>query len=99
MTETIHVFPSGGSWAVKGAGIGKKGAFFSTQKEALVHARSIVRKRASGQIVVHRTNGRIAVSDVRGLPRIRKPSVKSSLGTENIERAVSKLVLERFASA
>ena len=98
MTETIHVFPSGGGWAVKGAGTGKNGAFFSTQKDAIAHARGIVRKRTSGQIVVHRTNGRIAVS-AHGLPRIQKPSVKSSLGTENIERAVSKLVLDRLASA
>jgi len=97
MTETIHVFPLGEGWAVKGAGTGKNGAFFSTQKEAVAHARGIVRRRMSGQIVIHRTNGRIAVS-VHGLPRIQKPPVKSSLGTANIERAVSRLVLERFAS-
>jgi hypothetical protein len=99
MTDTIHVFPSERGWVVKGAGSVKAGAFFSTQKEALFHARTIVRKRASGQIVVHGKNGRIAVSEVRGLPKIQESPVKSSLGTKNIERAVSKLVLERLASA
>jgi hypothetical protein len=98
MTETIHVFPSGNGWAVKGAGTGKSGALFTTQKDAVVRARGIVGKRASGQVVVHRKNGRIAVAEVRGLPRIRTSFVKSSLGTENIERAVSKLALERLGS-
>jgi hypothetical protein len=99
MAKTIHVVPSGKGWAVKGAGDGATGAFFSTQKGAVASARFIVRKSASGQVVIHRKNGRMAASEVHGLPKIQKSPVKSSLGRENIERAVSKLVLDRLASA
>ena len=99
MGKTIHVVPSGKGWAVKCAGNGATGAVFATQKGAVASARSIVRKRESGQVVIHGKTGRIAVSEVRGMPKIQKSPVKSSLGRWNIERAVSKLVLERLASA
>jgi hypothetical protein len=97
--KTIHVVPSGKGWAVRGGGAGKAGAVFATQKDAVVRARVIVRKNASGQIVVHGKNGRITASGVHGLPQIQKPPVKSSLGSKNIQRAVSELVRERLASA
>jgi hypothetical protein len=99
MVKTIHVFPSGKGWAVKTAGNGAAGAFFTTQQDAVASARSIVRKSDSGQVVIHGKTGRIAVSEVRGLPKIEKSPVKSSLGRGNIERAVSKLVLERLSSS
>ena len=99
MAKTVHVFPSGEGWAVKGPGSGKTGGFFLTQKDAVVSARFIVKKSASGQVVIHGTGGRIAASYVKGLPKIQKSPVKSSLGSKNIEKAVSKLALERLASA
>jgi hypothetical protein len=99
MAKTIHVVPSGRGWAVKDAGNSQNGAIFSTQKDAMVRARFLVKESASGQIAVHGKSGRIAASEVHGLPKIQKPPVKSSLGLRNIERAVSKLVLERLNSA
>src|SRR5688572_5848801 len=64
----------------------KTDALFSTQKAAVARGRSIVRKRASGQIVIHGKSGRITTSEVHGLPKIQKSPVKSSLGSKNIER-------------
>jgi hypothetical protein len=98
MGKTIHVVPSGKGWAVRAVGNGATGALFATQKDAVASARSLVRKSAAGQVVIHGKTGRIAVTEVHGLPKIEKSPVKSSLGRENIERAVSKLVLERLAS-
>ena len=99
MAKTVHVVPSGEGWAVKSEGSGKTVSLFSTQKDAVACARSIVRKMASGQIAIHGRTGRIAASGVHGLPKIQKSPVKSSLGSKNIERAVSRLVQERLASA
>ena len=99
MAKTVHVVPSDKGWAVKREGSTKTGACFSTQKDALAGARFIVKKSASGQIVIHGKTGRIVASEVHGLPKIQKPPVKSSLGSKNIEKAVSNLVRERLASA
>jgi hypothetical protein len=99
MAKTVHVFPSGKGWAVKGEESDSPGALFLTQKDAVASARFIVKKSASGQIVIHGKGGRIAASYVHGLPKIQTSPVKSSLGSKNIERAVSQLALERLASA
>src|ERR1017187_388031 len=99
MAKTVHVVPSGRGWAVKGERTSKTGAFFPTQKDAVASARFIVKKSASGQIVIHGKDGRIAASYVHGLPKIQKSPVKSSLGSKNIQRAVSQLALQRLASA
>ena len=99
MAKTVHVVPSGRGWAVKGERTSKTGAFFSTQKDAVAGARFIVKKSASGQIVIHGKTGRIYASEVHGLPKIQKPPVKSSLGSKNIEKAVSELAQQRLASA
>jgi hypothetical protein len=99
MAKTVHVVPFGKGWAVKGERASKRGAFFFTQKDAVAGARFIIRKRASGQIVVHGKTGRIHASEVHGLPKIQKPPVKSSLGSKNIEKAVSELAQQRLASA
>jgi hypothetical protein len=98
MAKTVYVVPSGKGWAVKADENGEAGAFFSTQKDAVASARSVVKKRASGQVVILGKNGRIAVSAVHGLPKIQKSPVKSSIGSRNIERAVFELVRERLAS-
>jgi hypothetical protein len=99
MAKTVHVVPSEKGWAVKRVGSSKTGAFFSTQKDAVAGARFIVKESTSGQIVIHGKTGRIIAFEVHGLPKIQKPPVKSSLGSRNIERAVSNLVRERLASA
>jgi hypothetical protein len=99
MTETVHVVPSGRGWAVKGKRAGRTGAFFATQKDAVAGALFIVKKSASGQIVIHGRTGRIHASEVHGLPKIQKPPVKSSLGSREIEKAVSEMVRQRLAPA
>jgi hypothetical protein len=96
MTKTVHVVATDRGWAVV-KGSRKTGDLFPTKKAALASARSILRRMRSGQIALHEKNGRITVCGVHGLPRIQKSPGKSSLGSQNIERAVSKLVRERFA--
>ena len=98
MAKTVHVVPFEKGWAVKRLGSRKRSVFFSTRKDAVARARLIVKKSASGQIAVHSRTGRIIVSEVHGLPRIQKSPVKSSLGSRQIERAVSNLVRERLAA-
>jgi hypothetical protein len=73
--------------------------FFSvypTQKEAIDAAREIVRQSRAGQIVIHGRDGSIRWRDVRGLPIVQTPPLKSDLGTKAIERAVSTVIRERL---
>ena len=99
MNKTVHVIPSGKGRTVRRPGGGNTGAFFATQKDAVAEARLIVRSSGSGQLVIHGRNGLLGASEVHGLPKIQKSTVKSSLGSKNIQRAVSKIVQERLASA
>lgn len=99
MNKTVYVVPSGRGWTVRRQGSSKAGAVFATQKDALAEARAIVKRSASGQVVIHGRGGRLIAAGVHGLPKIQKSPVKSSLGSKNIQRAVSRIVLDRLASA
>jgi hypothetical protein len=96
---TVHVVPTEKGWSVRSESGAHTDAVFSNQKEALHSAREVVRNLPSGQVAVHGKNGRITTYQVHGLPRIQRPPVKSSLGSRNIEKAVSDLVLERLKIA
>lgn len=92
MSRTVHVIPKNGRWAV--AQEGAKGVqTFSTQREAIAKARVLVRKRSSGQLVVHGRNGRIRESDTYGMPAIQDPPGKKSA---TIERAIRKITRDRL---
>jgi len=99
MNKTIHVVPSGKGWTVRRQGNSKTGPLYATQRDALAEARSLLRKSDSGQVVIHGRGGRLIAAGVHGLPKIQKPPVKSSLGSKNIQRAISQIVLDRIASA
>lgn len=96
MTRTIHVIPEGKNWAVKREG--KAGEVFATRTDAIAAARRLAKETAPSQIVVYTREGTIAASEVCGLPKIVKSRVKSSLGTKNIQKAVTELALSRLVS-
>ena len=95
VTKTIHVYHAEDGWAVKRIG-GGVSQVFSTQREAIVSARSIARKAAPSQMVVHGVDGRIRDYVTHGLPRVQDPPGKSS-GAKRIQRAVTKAALFQLA--
>ena len=95
-SKTVHVIPGSGGWAVKGGG--NSGSVHSTKRDAIEHARHLAKSAASGQMVIHNSDARIAEHVTYGLPRVQKPPRKSRLGTKRIEQAVSKIVLDRLES-
>ena len=98
MAKTIHVIPYPGGWAVRREG-GKEGEVFTTQKDAIARARTISKEISPSQVVVYTRGGRIASVEVRGFPKIQKSPLKSSIGTRNIEKAISEIVRSRLVPA
>ncbi len=96
MAKTVHVYPANAAWAVKREGR-KSSNLFATQKEAIESARSIARDSAPSQLIVHGKDGRIRDHVTHGLPKVQDPPGKRG-GKKNIQRAVGRVVLERFAS-
>jgi hypothetical protein len=96
MGKTVHVYPFHSGWAVQREG--KAGAVYSTKKDAVEKARSLVRGLAVGQIVVHGKDGRILSRTTRGLPKVQQPPRKSGLGTKRIQKAVWEVVRDRLAT-
>lgn len=96
--KTVYVIPHNGGWTVKREGT-KGSTVFSTQKDAVTRARSIAKHIIPGQIVVYNKDGRVASVYVRGLPKIQKPPVKSSLGARKIQKAVFEIVRNRLEAA
>src|SRR5688572_11408351 len=97
LARTLHVLPSGKGWIVQKEGK-KPGNVFRTQKQAIAAARAIARDTA-GRMVVHRADGRFRLEEEHGLPKVQRPLHKSRLGTKKIEKAVSKVLRDRLASA
>jgi hypothetical protein len=97
-SRTIHVFHHQGGWAVRREG-SAEGGIFRRRADAVAEARRRMIKSAPAQVVVHTKDGRVASVEVRGLRKIPRSPVKSSLGTENIQRAVFNIVRERLLSA
>ncbi len=98
MARTVHVLPTDKGWAVIREGSGENKAYFPTLKQAVATARTKVKKNKSGQVAIHRKNGGVTITGVIGLPKIHKSPVKSSIGSEEVRRAVSSLVRERLAN-
>jgi hypothetical protein len=95
--ETVHVFPKGDSWAVRGEG--RRGSVHSTQAEAIAAARGMMKDGLSGQFVVLGQSGRIVKSETYRLPKVKTPPRKSRLGKKKIEEAVGGVVLDRLNSS
>ncbi|MGA3186647.1 MAG: DUF2188 domain-containing protein [Bryobacteraceae bacterium] len=94
MAKTIHVFKFDEGWAVKREG--KAGSVHSTKKDAVSSALTLVKKSASGQMVVHGRDGTITDRVTRGLPKVQRPPGRSRLGARRIAKAVGKVVLARL---
>lgn len=60
-----HVVPKGSEWAVKKAGSTRATKVFSTQKDAISHAREISRNQET-ELFIHRKNGQIRDRDSHG---------------------------------
>ena len=60
-----HVTPREGDWQVKKAGSKKATKVFSTQKEAICHARNIA-KNQQAELFVHARSGKIRSRDSYG---------------------------------
>ena len=95
-SKTVHVVPADDGWAVKGEG--RSSSVHATKGDAIEHARHLARSAASGQVVIHQRDGRIAEHATYGLPRVNNPPRRSHLGTKKIEEAVNKVVLDRLNS-
>jgi len=65
MSKNQHVVPHGENWAVKGEGNSKATRVVATQREANEIAREIA-KNNSGEVVIHRQNGKIREKDSYG---------------------------------
>jgi hypothetical protein len=94
MAKTLHVFPSGGAWAVKTEG--RRVETFGTKQEAVATALRSGKKAKSARIVVHGKDGRILEHHSHGMPKIQEPPRKGRLATRKIATAVGKVVLNRL---
>lgn len=92
MRKTVYVIYKGDGWTVARDG-GKAAGIFSTQREAIRHAREIVLEEQSGQLVVYGRDGRVRERNTYGMPAIQDPPGKISL---RIERAVDKITREQL---
>lgn len=93
--KTVHVYPSNGAWAVKREG-GGRGETFGTKREAVEVAVRKSKKAGSAQLVIHGKDGQILDHRRFRLPKVQDPPKKGSIGSKEIAKAVSKVVLERL---
>jgi len=92
LAQSIHVYPSGGTWTIKKEG--KPAKTFPSQREAVDAAKESVRKQKAGKLVVYGKNGQIQKYEAFGMPRIQDSPKKSRIAGR-IGRAVGKMALER----
>jgi hypothetical protein len=59
-------------------------------------ARDIAKSQREAQVVMHESNRRFVMKDVRGLPAVKKPPKKSPLGTPRISKAISDALQKRL---
>ena len=83
-------------WAAKKPLTERRSAVYATQKQAIDAARELAQRSSESQIVIHNRNGSMQRRDVRGLPEVQTPPLKSDLGTNAIRRAVSAVIRERL---
>ena len=94
VAKTVHVYPSGGAWAVKKDG--QRAETFGTKREAVDVAVRRTKKGRSGQLVVHARDGRISDHRTYGLPKVQNPPKRGALGSKKIAKAVGKVVRDRL---
>ena len=95
---STHVIPRGSEWVVKRSAR-DRGSVFRTQAEAVQAAEQLAKRGKAGQVVIHHRNGSFTTQGLRGLPRIRRFSGRSELGTEVIMRAVSAAIREELSES
>lgn len=57
--STYHVSPSGDRWEVRGDGAKRASSLHDTKKEAVDTGRSLAKKRAPSELIVHRKDGTV----------------------------------------
>ena len=92
MSKTVHVFASGGEWALKGEGGQPK--TFRTQREAISAGLTLLRTKTAGQLVIHGRNGQIRQHETYKMTPIQDPP-KKSRSAKRISSAVGRLALQR----
>lgn len=92
--KTVHVYPSGGAWAVRKDG--QKVQTFDTKRQAVLVGVNHSRKGGSGQLVIHAKNGRVLDFRTYRLPKVQDPPKAGLLGFSKIKKAVGKVVRERL---
>jgi hypothetical protein len=93
--KTVHVYPSGGTWAVKREGKSRK--VYTTRTEAVDAARKSAKSASSGQVVVYGNDGQITEHRTYKMAPVQDPPKRSSRAGE-IARAVGKVALRRLQS-
>ncbi|MCA3700533.1 MAG: DUF2188 domain-containing protein [Brevundimonas sp.] len=68
MAKNQHVVPNRGGWSVKSAGSSRAAKTFTTQRDAIAHAREVA-KRQGSELYIHGTDGRIRDRDSYGNDR------------------------------
>jgi len=102
MAKNKHVVPHGSEWAVRGEGNGRPTSIHRTQAEAIEAAREIARKQ-HGELVIHRSDGRIRDRDSYGIdplppksPRkVLFPPAPGETDPDRIRNAVREVLSER----
>ncbi|MCC6591248.1 MAG: DUF2188 domain-containing protein [Bryobacterales bacterium] len=92
-SKTVHVFASGGEWAMKGEGGRPKS--YRTQREAISAGLTLLRTKPAGQLVIHGRNGQIRQHQTYKMTPIQEPP-KKSRSSRRISSAVGRLALERI---
>ena len=92
--KTLHVYPAeDGGWNLRSIGVS---SHFAQKKQAVAEAIKLAEAKPAAQVVVHERNGGFHICFTHGLPPILRSHRKSSLGTENIRRAISSTIRERL---
>lgn len=60
-----HVVPAGGKWATRKSGSSRASKTFSTQRDAIEHARSVAKKQKT-ELYIHGRDGKIRERDSYG---------------------------------
>lgn len=63
MAENRHVAPRDDGWSVKKDGSDRVESLHPTQREAVDHARTLLRKAGGGELLIHTRDGRIRDKD------------------------------------
>jgi hypothetical protein len=92
MRKTVYVVPRAGQWSVT-RGDGEAARDYSTQREAIEHARAMAKADHSGQLVVYRRDGRVREHATYGMPPIQDPPGRKSARIEKVVGQITRASL------